>query len=107
MPATRNARSAGRLLPAVPALGALAPAPDDRSPHREGFVRRDGVLLHYLDWGGSGPPLVLVPGRGENAHVFDDLAPRLVPRYRVVALTRRGYGQSGRPVTGFDVNSLV
>jgi pimeloyl-ACP methyl ester carboxylesterase len=85
----------------------VRPAPGDDSPHREGIVRTTGATIHYLDWGGSGPPLVLIAGRGENAHVFDDIAPRLTSRYRVVAITRRGYGQSGRPAGGFDVNTLV
>jgi pimeloyl-ACP methyl ester carboxylesterase len=79
----------------------------DESPHREGVVAANGTTLHYLDWGGTGPTLVFIGGLGENAHVFDDIAPKLTPRYRVVALTRRGYGQSGRPASGYDVNTLV
>jgi pimeloyl-ACP methyl ester carboxylesterase len=65
------------------------------------------VTIHYLDWGGTGPPLVLLTGQGDNAHVFDDLAPRLAPRYRVIALTRRGYGQSSHPTSGYAVDSLA
>ena len=79
----------------------------DESPHREGVVTANGTTLHYLDWGGSGPTLVFIGGLGENAHIFDDIAPKLTSRYRVVALTRRGYGQSGRPASGYDVNTLV
>jgi pimeloyl-ACP methyl ester carboxylesterase len=79
----------------------------DESPHREGVVTANGTTLHYLDWGGSGPALVFIAGLGDNAHVFDDIAPKLTNRYHVVALTRRGYGQSGRPASGYDVNTLV
>src|SRR4051812_37284497 len=43
----------------------------DDSPHREGFVTRGDVTLHYLDWGGKGPTLVLLPGLGDNAHIYD------------------------------------
>jgi pimeloyl-ACP methyl ester carboxylesterase len=94
--------------PALAASPATNRAPHDVSPHREGFVHtRGGVRLHYLDWGGTGPALVLLTGLGDNAHVYDDLVPALGARYRVIALTRRGYGQSSRPATGYDVNSLV
>jgi pimeloyl-ACP methyl ester carboxylesterase len=70
-------------------------------------VSTPGATIHYLDWGGKGPTLVLLTGLHDNAHVFDELAPKLTPRYRVVAITRRGFGQSSRPESGYDVNSLV
>ena len=35
---------------------------------------------------------------GANAHAFDSLAPALARRHRVLTITRRGYGQSGRPL---------
>src|ERR1700736_6267142 len=37
----------------------------------------NGIRLHYLDWGGLGPALILIHGGLDNAHVFDDLAPAL------------------------------
>lgn len=81
--------------------------PRDRSPHREGYVRNGAVALHYLDWGGSGPPLVLLPGLGDNAHVYDDFAPDLTPRYHVIAITPRGFGQSDKPATGYEPDSMA
>ncbi len=60
---------------------------------REGFFDSAGVNLHYLDWGGSGRALVLLPGLGGTAHLFRGLAPRLAERFRVAALTRRGHGR--------------
>lgn len=66
----------------------------DPSPHRTAYLIVDGARLHYLDWGGHGPLLLFIHGWGSNAHVFDDLAPRLTDRYHVVALTLRGFGQS-------------
>jgi pimeloyl-ACP methyl ester carboxylesterase len=56
------------------------------------FVTLDGVRFHYLDWGGDGVPLLLLPGLGCTAHVFTELAPHLNDRFRVIALTRRGHG---------------
>src|SRR5689334_17401772 len=39
----------------------------DASPHKASFVTVDkGVKLEVLDWGGSGPPLVLLAGLGNT-----------------------------------------
>lgn len=62
-----------------------------------------GVSLHVRDWssaqGGAGDDIiVLLAGLGANAHAFDSLAPVLARRHRVLAITRRGYGQSGKPL---------
>jgi pimeloyl-ACP methyl ester carboxylesterase len=66
----------------------------DTSPHKSGFVTTNGIRLHYLDWGGPGPVLVLIHGRLRNAHIFDDLAPAFTDRFRVLAYDRRGHGRS-------------
>lgn len=47
--------------------------PADPSAHRSGVVMHDGVRLHYLDWGRTGPAVVLLPGYGLTAHAFDDI----------------------------------
>jgi pimeloyl-ACP methyl ester carboxylesterase len=82
-------------------------APEDRSPHASGFVKAGDLKLHYLDWGGKGETLLFIAGSGDNAHAFDELAPEFTGRFRVLALTRRGYGQSDRPDTGYDVATLT
>jgi len=61
---------------------------------KTGFVTANGVQLQYIDWGGSGPALILIHGLGFNPHYFDDLAPAFTDRFRVVAYARRGHGQS-------------
>jgi pimeloyl-ACP methyl ester carboxylesterase len=66
----------------------------DPSPHESGFVTVNGVRLNYLDWGGSGEPLVLIHGAGANPHCYDDLAPAFTDSFRVVAYARRGHDQS-------------
>ena len=66
----------------------------DNSTHKSGFVTANGIRLHYLDWGGSGPMLILIHGYGANPHLFDDLAPAFTDRFRVVAYARRGHPQS-------------
>ncbi len=73
----------------------------------ENFFDSDGIRLHYIDFGGQGRPLVLLAGLGGTAHIYRSLAPRLTPRFRVVALTRRGHGRSERPETGYELDTLV
>jgi pimeloyl-ACP methyl ester carboxylesterase len=79
----------------------------DRSPHKSGFISASGINLHYLDWGGSGDVLLFLAGMGCNAHVFDALAPRFVDDFHVLALTRRGHGESDHPETGYDIDTLT
>ena len=79
----------------------------DKSPHKSGFINVNGVRLHYLDWGGSGDVILFLAGMGCNAHIFDNLAPRFTDRFHVMALTRRGHGQSDQPETGYDIDTLI
>jgi pimeloyl-ACP methyl ester carboxylesterase len=58
------------------------------------FVTLDGLKFHYLDWGGDGPPLVMLHGFTGHAHTWDHTAAALRPRYRVLALDQRGHGDT-------------
>src|SRR5512147_2883624 len=79
----------------------------DRSPHQSDFVHVNGINLHYLDWGGDGDVLLFLAGLGCNAYIFDHLAPRFTDKFHVLALTRRGHGESDHPETGYDVDTLT
>lgn len=63
--------------------------------------------VHTIDYGGQGPALVFLAGLGNSAHVFDEFAPRFTDGYHVIGITRRGYGESGRPDGGYDTAHLV
>jgi pimeloyl-ACP methyl ester carboxylesterase len=68
------------------------------------FAQVNGIQLHYLDHGGGGPTLVLLPGLTANAHAFDGLIlAGLGSRFRVLALDLRGRGLSDKPVTGYSM----
>ena len=66
----------------------------DTAAHKSGFVTANGIQLNYLDWGGSGPVLILIHGVFDNPHIFDDLAPAFTDHFRVIAYARRGHGLS-------------
>jgi non-heme chloroperoxidase len=67
----------------------------DPSPHTVRFSEVEpGTRVEVLDWGGSGRALVLLAQLGQTAHIYDDWAPKLARSYRVVGVTRRGYGES-------------
>lgn len=93
------------------ALGTSAAAQSpwrDTTHHTAHFVTvQRGVKLHYLDFGGSGPPLVFLAGLGNTAHAFDDFAPAFTDRFHVIAITRRGFGESDHPDGGYDTPRLV
>ena len=70
----------------------------DPSKHTVQFVTVEpGVKLEVLDWGGTGRPVVLLTGLGNNAHVFDGFAEKLTSKFHVYGITRRGYGASDTP----------
>jgi pimeloyl-ACP methyl ester carboxylesterase len=55
------------------------------------------VKLEVLDWGGSGRSVILLPGLGDTAHVFDSFAVKLTANYHVYGITSRGVGNSSAP----------
>jgi len=75
-----------------PAVGAAAPS--DR------FLTVNGLRLHLVDWGGTGPPLILLHGIARHAHTFDHIAPELGRKYHVLALDMRGHGDSAWSAEG-------
>ncbi len=91
--------------------GAADAPPDepwiDRSPHTAAHVVVNGIRIEYLDWGGTGEPMVLLAGSGLTAHIYDQLAPHFTSDFRVIGLTRRGTGASDKPADGYDLPTMV
>jgi pimeloyl-ACP methyl ester carboxylesterase len=80
----------------------------DPSSHRVQFVTvEEGIKLEVLDWSGKGRPLVLLAGLGNTAHVFDGFAEKLTDSYHVYGITRRGYGASSKPASGYTEERLA
>ncbi|MFF5207896.1 alpha/beta fold hydrolase [Streptosporangium sp. NPDC000396] len=55
-----------------------------------------GRRLSYLDFGGTGRPLVALHGHMSEGASFADLAAALAPEWRVIAPDQRGHGESDR-----------
>jgi esterase len=66
------------------------------------------MRMHYLDWGGSGTPILFLHGGGLTAHTWDCMAVMLRGRFRCVALDQRGHGDSEwSPVIDYRIASHV
>ena len=83
-------------------LAAAAPM-----PAKDGFVKANGIKLHYVDWGGAGDTILFLPGFNDSAHIYDSFAPRFTDRFHVIDLTRRGVGESDKPKDGYDASTRV
>jgi pimeloyl-ACP methyl ester carboxylesterase len=62
--------------------------------HAERIVDSAGVKIATRDYGGDGPPVVLIHGLGRTLEDWSLLAPHLAARHRVVALDLRCHGRS-------------
>ena len=63
-------------------------------PRSRSFRIPGGPNIHVLDWGGQGPPAVLLHGGSLTARTWDYLAVALRADCRLVALDMRGHGAS-------------
>jgi len=75
-------------------------------PIKQFVTVEENVKLEVLDWGGTGRPLVLLAGLGNDVHVFDKFAPKLAAKYHVYGITRRGFGASSAPESGYSSERL-
>src|SRR5262249_10581354 len=97
---------AGSASPAAQDNAANNPSCFDNAAHKVTFVTVEPeVQLEVLDWGGTGEPLVLLTGMGDNAHVYDQFAYQFNDRFHVIGITRRGFGRSSQPAHGYDLDT--
>lgn len=79
----------------------------DVPPSRSIMIRVDpNTSLEVVDWGGAGFPVIFLAGLGHTAHVFDEFAPGLTDEYHVLGITRRGFGGSSKPDSGYALEDL-
>lgn len=76
--------------------------------YQDGFVRVNGLNIHYLEWGKRGnPPVVMLHGLNVQAHTWDPIARVLAETYHVIAPDLRGHGDSDWSKSGYGVRSLA
>lgn len=79
----------------------------------DGFVSANGRHLHYRRWSPSDPvqslpPILLLHGLASAAHIWNLVAPLLAAHdYSVTALDQRGHGESEKPNTGYDFDTII
>ncbi|WET78316.1 alpha/beta hydrolase [Amycolatopsis sp. QT-25] len=66
----------------------------------------NGVRLHYVA-GGSGSPVVLLPGWPQTWWAFHKVMPALAANHRVIAVDLRGMGGSSKPQAGYDKETMA
>jgi alpha/beta hydrolase fold len=66
----------------------------------------NGIQLHYV-MGGDGDPVALLHGYPQSWYEWRHVMPALAKNYTVIAPDLRGFGDSSRPLTGYDGNTTV
>ena len=99
-------QSPGLDVPA-PKINSSTEAPSDKSPHKSRFITANGIKMNYLDWGGTGDVIILLAGFGNDAHIFDEIAPNFTDKFHLIGLTRRGFGETDRPAGSYDTATRV
>jgi pimeloyl-ACP methyl ester carboxylesterase len=66
-------------------------------------LNRDGIMLAYEEAGNGGPPILFVHGFGGNHTHFAPQFDYFRRNHRVVAVDRRGHGQSDKPEQAYTI----
>ena len=66
----------------------------------------DGINIHYV-MGGSGEPLLLIHGFGQNWYMWNRLLPALSEHFTVIAPDLPGLGESDKPDSGYTKKELA
>ena len=93
-----------------PVATAALPSPFDRQVFDKSFshhrVAVNGIIMNYVT-GGQGEPLYLLHGFPQSWYMWRHVMPALAQQYTVVAPDLRGFGESGKPPSGYDKATLA
>jgi pimeloyl-ACP methyl ester carboxylesterase len=68
------------------------------------FIDNNGIKIHFQEFSGDGPVLILLPGLTANCRVFEGLlAAGLGQACHVVSMDLRGRGISDKPASGYSL----
>ena len=73
---------------------------------RNQYATVNGVRLHYVE-GGSGQPLICLPGWPQTWFSYHPIAARLAREYRVIIVDIRGMGSSDKSESGYDKKTMA
>lgn len=91
----------------VPVCGLAAGAPAARADRAREIVSYDNVRIDVITEG-SGPMVVLLPGRGRDSEDFDELAAGIARAgFRVLRPQPRGAGASSGPMQGLTLHDFA
>lgn len=68
-------------------------------------VQANGITIHYTKQG-SGKPLILLHGNGEDHHIFDELATKLKDHFTIYAIDSRNHGKSS-PTDDYSYETMA
>lgn len=70
------------------------------------FQKVNDISIHYVK-GGSGNPLILLPGWPQTWWSYRQVMPSLAERYSVIAVDLRGMGDSDKPEKGYTKKNMA
>ena len=76
------------------------------NPVEHGRVTLNGVRLHYVI-AGKGEPLLLLHGVPKTHFYWHKIIPILSEKYTVIAPDIRGFGDSGKPQSGYEMENIA
>lgn len=83
------------------------PLADTEPVGASGYVERDGLRLHHLEYGQAGAPVVIVPGITSPAATWEFVSLDLARDYHVITLDIRGRGLSDTPSAGYALTDYA
>ena len=85
----------------------MSPRGRDAGPFGR-HITADGIRLHYIEYSGEGPDIVLIPGITSPAITWGFVGERLCAFSRVIILDNRGRGlSSGGPELGYGLTDYA
>jgi pimeloyl-ACP methyl ester carboxylesterase len=87
-------------------LALLANAAYAQPQVQDRFADVSGIKIHYLT-AGEGSPVLLLHGFAQTSHMWLPAIAKLATKHRVMAPDLRGFGDSAKPVSGYDKKTLA
>lgn len=88
----------------VPAAAVAPAAPPEGFKHATALI--NGIKVHYVT-GGTGEPLLLIHGFGQNWYMWNRLLPEFSKHFTIIAPDLPGLGESDKPATGYDKKTMA